>query len=121
MTLPKDHPTPWLDIPLAAALPTRAAGRLADAGYTTLAEVARLSNQELLRLPGFSVTSLSQTRAAIKERRLAHAKALLDAGMTMAEAAEAMGVKHDTFLRWDLGESKERMRYRRRKVGENNS
>ncbi|MDP9849207.1 helix-hairpin-helix domain-containing protein [Streptosporangium lutulentum] len=57
------------DIPSNLGVPARRA--LAAAGYTTLAQVASATEQELLRLHGMGPKAIRLLRAALAERDLA--------------------------------------------------
>ncbi|SNT62596.1 hypothetical protein SAMN05216276_109216 [Streptosporangium subroseum] len=56
------------DIPSSLGAPARRA--LAGAGYTTLTQVASMTEQQLLRLHGMGPKAIRQLRAALAERDL---------------------------------------------------
>ncbi|MFF3443209.1 helix-hairpin-helix domain-containing protein [Streptosporangium sp. NPDC002721] len=60
-----------VDIPANIGRPAR--GALAEAGYTTLAQVASLTERELLRLHGVGPKAVRLLREALAERGLAFA------------------------------------------------
>jgi DNA-directed RNA polymerase alpha subunit len=56
------------DIPSSLAAPARRA--LADAGYTTLTQVASMTEQQLLQLHGMGPKAIRRLRAALAEHDL---------------------------------------------------